>query len=493
MSGFVWTDAAVREALGLRADLAEAGLRFSGISTDSRTISEGELYVALVGERFDGHHFVAEALSRGAAAAVVSHPVAGEGEARLYPVDDTLAALGALAAHRRRALSVPVVAITGSSGKTTTKDFLVGALSRRYRVHATPANLNNRIGLPQTVLATPDDAEVVVLEAGTNEPGEIRALTEVAHPDIAVLVTVGESHLEKLGSVEGVLEEKADLLRGRAPGARCVVGDEPAFMVEAARELCPELRVAGWSERADADLRPVEVEVDHWGAHRFRWRDATVQLSVPGRHAVSNALLALAVAEMLEVPPEDAARGLSAVPPRSLRSEPRRIGDLTVVVDCYNANPQSVAAALDLLEAQEARGRVAVLGTMLELGPASPRLHRAVLEDALGRELALVVATGAFAEAAAARDAGEAGSVASGRGAAEAAEGGVADPGAPDLLVAGDWRSAWPELRARLEGDETLLLKASRGVAMEGLLGLLEEAFGRGEDASGPDGAGEGA
>ncbi len=456
MSDFVWTDAAVRDALGLRTDLAEAGVRFTGISTDSRSVAEGDLYVALVGERFDGHDFVAEALARGAGGAVVSRPVAGEGEARLYPVPDTLEALGALAAHRRRSMPVPVVAITGSSGKTTTKDLLVGVLSQRYRVHATPANLNNRIGLPRTLLDTPGDAQAVVLEAGTNEPGEIDALAAVARPDVAVLITVSESHLEKLGSVEGVLEEKLDLLRGRAPEGRCVVGDEPDFMVDAAREICPHLRVAGWSERADEDLRPDEAEADADGAWRFRWRGHEVRLAIPGRHVVTDALLALAVGDLLEVDPEAAARGLSSVRPRGLRGERRRIGDLEVLVDCYNANPQSARASLDLLESLDTERRVAVLGTMLELGDASEELHRGVLEHALSRDVALVVATGAFAEAAGAVDAGD----------------------GPELLTAPDWREAWPQLRSRLRGDETLLLKASRGVAMEGLLELLEEAWG---------------
>lgn len=456
MTDFVWTDAAVRDALGLRTDLAEAGVRFTGVSTDSRSVGEGELYVALVGENFDGHDFVAEALARGAAGAVVSRPVAGEGEARLYPVPDTLEALGALAAHRRRSMPVPVVAITGSSGKTTTKDLLVGVLSQRYRVHATPANLNNRIGLPRTLLDTPADAQAVVLEAGTNEPGEIDALAAVARPDVAVLITVSESHLEKLGSVEGVLEEKLDLLRGRAPEGRCVVGDEPAAMVDAARDLCDHLRVAGWSGRADDDLRPEGAEAGPDGAWRFRWHGHEVRLGIPGRHVVTDALLALAVGELLEVEAEAAARGLSSVRPRGLRGERRRVGDLDVLVDCYNANPQSARAALDLLESVDAEARVAVLGTMLELGEASAELHRGVLEDALSRDLALVVATGAFAEAAR----------------------GVDASGGPDLLTAPDWREAWPELRARLRGHETLLLKASRGVAMEGLLDLLEEAWG---------------
>ncbi|MDP2955790.1 MAG: UDP-N-acetylmuramoyl-tripeptide--D-alanyl-D-alanine ligase [Longimicrobiales bacterium] len=453
MSGFAWTDEAVRHALGLREDLARSGLAYEGISTDSRTVGRGNLYVALVGERFDGHDFVFDALARGARGAVVSRPVAGEGSVPLYRVDDTLVGLGALAAHRRAALRVPVVGITGSAGKTTTKDFTRGALAGSLRVHATRGNLNNRVGMPLTLLGTPADAEAVVLEMGTNEPGEIAALARVARPDVGVVTTVGEAHLEKLGSVEGVLGEKLDLLRHMADGGRGVVGDEPASLPAAAREACRSLRVAGWSERADPDLRPGCAELDALGAYRFQWRGQAVTLAVPGRHAVVDALLALAVAELLDVPPRVAAQGVAAVETASMRGETRRVGDLTVTVDCYNANPPSVRAALDLLEARGGARKVVVLGSMLELGAASPALHEQVLRHALSLGIDLVVATGAFAEAAT----------------------GLHDE---RLVVSADWKSAYPELRRRLSGGETVLLKASRGVALEGILPVLEADFG---------------
>ncbi len=467
MSSFSWNDVAVREALGLRVDLAQGEVEYRGVSTDSRTVGEGDLYVALEGERFDGHDFVAEAFGRGATGAVVSRPGALDGGA-LYPVPDTLVALGALAAHRRRALTAPVVGITGSVGKTTTKDLSRGALSGALVVHATRANLNNRIGVPLTLLAAPSEAEVVVLEMGSNEPGEIAILAAIARPDIGVVTTVGEGHLEKLGSVHGVLEEKLDLLRGLAAGGQCIVGDEPDFFVEEARLVCPRIRVAGWSERADEGLRPENVEVDHWGMHRFRWRGQSVTLGLSGRHGVANALLALAVSELLGVPAKVAVKGLAEVTAEGMRGEVRRIGGLSVIVDCYNANPLSVRAALDLLESHHASRRVVVLGSMLELGESARSLHRSVLEDALARDIDLVVATGIFAE------------VANGEESAD-----------PDrLLVAQDWGAAYPELRPRLAGDEVVLLKASRGVALEGILPLLESDFGGAPD---PAQAGDGA
>lgn len=473
MSTFSWTDVSVRRALGLRMEVAERNVEYAGISTDSRTVREGDLYVALVGDRFDGHDFVANAFAMGAGGAVVSRQAPGDEDARLYPVGDTLVALGMLAAHRRRKLRVPVVAITGSTGKTTTKEMTAAALRATLRVHATRANLNNRIGMPLTLLAAPHDAEAVVLELGTNEPGEIRALAQVARPDIAVITTVGESHLEKLGSRQGVFDEKLDLLRYLAEDGRCVVGDEPPELAEGARALCMEVRVAGWSERADVDSRPVKPEVDVFGRYEFEWRGFRAAAPMVGRHAVSDAMLALTVAELLGVAPDDAVRGLASADIGALRGEFRRIGDLTVIVDCYNANPQSVRASLDVLEGQGAAAqKVAVLGTMLELGEASAALHREVLRDVLAREIDLVVATGDFSVAAHGIEAAE--GLAAPAPDDEAAR---RSPGSGRMIVAGTWRDAYPALRARLKGNEVVLLKASRGIALEGILPMLVDDF----------------
>jgi UDP-N-acetylmuramoyl-tripeptide--D-alanyl-D-alanine ligase len=459
---FAWSDAEVRRALGLRTEQTLEDVVYEGVGTDSRAIGEGELYVALVGERFDGHDFVADAIASGAGGVVVSRPTAGSGGAVLYPVDDTLVALGRLAAHRRNALAASVVGITGSSGKTATKELTRAALAPARRVHATPGNFNNRIGLPLTLLRAPADAEVVVAEMGTNEPGEIAALASIARPDVGVITTVSESHLEKLGSVEGVMEEKLDLLRGLAADGRAVVGDVPPGLASRARALVPDVRVAGWSQAADVDLRPEQVEVDAWGYHTFVWRGERVRLELAGRHTVQNAMIALAVAELLDVEPAAAARGLADVRAGALRGEIRRLGDLTLVVDCYNANPQSTRAALDLLQARSVgSGRVALLGSMLELGARSGELHREVLADALARDLDLVVATGAFARVA---------------GSSVDASGGTT------LLAIEDADAAYDTLKERLTGGEVVLLKASRGMALERLVPRFAADFGGGEE-----------
>jgi UDP-N-acetylmuramoyl-tripeptide--D-alanyl-D-alanine ligase len=455
---FQWTDLEVRKALGLNPQRAREGLTFLGISTDSRTVEPGELFLALSGENFEGHDFVVDALAKGATGVVVSREVHAEASVPLYPVEDTLLALGRLAHHRRKTLNPRVVAVTGSSGKTTTKDLLQETLRGSFRVHATPGNLNNRIGLPMTILGAPEDAQLLVLEMGTNEPGEIRALTEVAEPEMAVVTTVSETHLEKLGSLEGVLEEKLDLLRGLPSGGTGVVGDEPASLAQRARGLVEELRVVGWSERADGAFRPGEAEITEKGCYRFRWMGEQVQMGLPGRHSVQNALLALAVADKLGVGARDAARRVGRVRAGAMRSEIRGLGSLTLLLDCYNANPQSLKAALDLLESVQVLGpRVAVLGSMLELGEESRLFHRRSLEDALTREIDLIVATGLFSDA---------------------AEWVTRPAGSPELIPAREMDEARGILMERLGGTEVVLLKASRGVAMESLVPALEARFG---------------
>jgi UDP-N-acetylmuramoyl-tripeptide--D-alanyl-D-alanine ligase len=227
--------------------------------------------------------------------------------------------------------------------------------------------------------------------------------------------------------------------------------------------------VAGWSERADPDLRPQHADVDVFGRYDFRWKGCKAVVPMAGRHAVSNALLALAVADLLGVSPKDAVRGLATAKTGAMRGEARPIGGLTVIIDCYNANPQSVRASLDVLEDHGGVARrVAVLGTMLELGDATDRLHREVFQDALRRDLDLVVATGAF-------------------GAAAQALGHAADD---RVIATATWRAAYPALKDRLAGDEVVLLKASRGIALEGIVAMLERDFAGSTGASGAHGAG---
>lgn len=493
---FAWTETAVRRALGLddtpqarsrgrmpSESLSEPVRHFRGISTDTRSLEPGDLFVALRGPRFDGHRFLKEAAAAGAAGAVVEEGVAsdlpgtgdGDGPSRdsgdllLFKVSDTLVALGQLGRFRRRAFSGPVVGLTGSSGKTTVKEMIRAALATRYRVHATPANENNRVGVPLTLLAIPHDAEVVVVEMGTNEAGEISSLTRVTEPDLGVVITVSESHLEGLGTLEGVMKEKLSLLAHLRPEARGFVGDSPPTLPQAARRLRDDVRVVGFSADADADCRGQALDTDEDGRMAFRLGDLSVRPGYPGRHGAANALLALVVARELGVPPERAAAALENLAPTGLRGERRRIGRMELITDCYNANPQSVRAALDILAARRwPAPRVAILGSMLELGTQAGPLHQEVLRYALDSGVECIAAVGAFAEA--------------------AAEMAGAVPSGVELVLFEKPSQVPGGLFPLLRGDELILLKGSRGVRLETLIPSLEAAFAQGS-AEGSRGA----
>jgi UDP-N-acetylmuramoyl-tripeptide--D-alanyl-D-alanine ligase len=461
LSGFRWTGDEVERALETGREGGGA-VEFTGVSTDTRRIGPGSLFVALKGESFDAHDFVARAFAAGAAAAVVSRiPDDAPAGASYYLVDDTLHALGRLGRHRRRAHAARVVAVAGSNGKTTTKDLLRAALSPRYRVHATSGNLNNQVGVPLTLLAAPDDAEVLVVETGTNEPGEIALLGAIVEPDAAVITSIGEEHLEGLGSVEGVLEEELDILRHLRAGGVAVVAEEPGELPRRAAEIVGRagLRVAGLGDAADVrpDGGADGIQVLPGGATRWSFRGVVVDLPLPGTHNVRNALVALGVSAELGVPVRDSAAAIAAMPAPKMRSEWLRVGTLDVLADCYNANPPSTRAALELLASLPAAGRkVAVIGTMRELGGHAAGLHRSVgalAAEKLGSGIDLLVATGDFVPALAELDGDE------------------------RVIAVEDPLEAYAALRGRLSGDETILLKGSRGVALERLLALLEQDF----------------
>jgi UDP-N-acetylmuramoyl-tripeptide--D-alanyl-D-alanine ligase len=460
VTAFRWTAAEVERALGTKGT-AGGDAEYTGISTDTRKIQPGSLFVALRGANYDAHEFLAVASGAGATAAVVSRmPEVQPSGMRLYLVDDTLHALGRLARQRRRALAGRVVAVAGSNGKTTTKELLRAALGAKFRVHATEANLNNQVGVPLTLLAAPEDAEVLVIETGTNEPGEIALLGAIAEPDVALITSIGEEHLEGFGSVAGVLEEELAILPSIRPGGTGFVADEPDELVSRARTLLGDrLRVAGFSEAAD--VRPEgEIDVRPDGSTAWRFRGVDVHVPLPGRHNVRNALLALGIAEELGVPLADAARGIGAMTAPKMRNEWRRVGTVGVLADCYNSNPPSLRAAVELLASIPTDGaKVAVVGTMRELGDHAESLHASAARQIaalVGQGIDRVVATGDFV----------------------AAFGPLRDELGDRLVAAEDPMQAYEALRPSLSGNETILLKGSRGVALERIIPLIERDFG---------------
>jgi UDP-N-acetylmuramoyl-tripeptide--D-alanyl-D-alanine ligase len=438
-----WTLDRVAQALGTGP---RGTTPLVGVSTDTRTVGSGEVFVALIGDRFDGHEFLRTAVERGCAAAVVSRPISGLG-IPLYVVPNTVAALGALGRYRRRAWGKPVVAVAGSNGKTTTKELLRAALGSMLTVHATQGNLNNQIGVPLTLLALPDDADIAVIEVGTNEPGEIALLRAITEPQVAVLTSVGEEHLEGLHDLAGVLAEESAVFDG---AELAVVPAAQPEIAAAAQGRAARVLSAGLDA---GDVRAEWWRLDDDGTGVLCLDGTTVTVPLRGAHNLRNAMLALAVARAAGIPAERAAAGIAAMSAPSMRSAWETLGRATLINDAYNANPASARAALDLLAAVGGgRQRVAVLGTMRELGPEADALHAEIARRALGTAVDIVAGIGAFATA------------------LEAAA-----PGDPRIITAGDVDDLWPRLAPRLAPDAVILLKASRGVRLERLVPHLTD------------------
>ena len=457
MSGY-WTDARVREALGLESVSAGVDVAYSAVATDTRTLPADALFVALAGERFDAHDFLHRAAEAGARAAVVARlPADAPQELAYYQVRDTLVALGDLARYYRRHLGAAVCAVGGTNGKTTTKNLARAVLETRYRVHATSGNLNNLVGAPLTILAAPAGTEALVVEVGTNTPGEIARLRDIVEPEAVIVTRLAEEHLEGLGDLAGVVREETALLEKLPAHGVAVVADEPPELAARARQLASRVRVAGVSERADADLRGVDVELDEEGRVRFRWEGMDVRLALRGRFNAANAMLALGLGRAWGVEPEAGVRALAELEPANMRGEIRRVGGLRVVVDCYNSNPASLDGAIDLLASlPRGGGRVAVVGSMLEMGPSAAELHARAATRMADADLDLIVATGEFVPA------------------FEPLAARLGDR----LIVTPEVTAAWDLLRPRLSGDEVVLLKGSRGVRLERILEAMQTEHG---------------
>jgi len=381
------------------------------ISTDSRTIKRGELFVALRGENFNGHNFIESVAKTGAAGAIVDLNWKGEILANfaVIRVEDTLRAYQNLAANYRKSLSLKVLAITGSNGKTSTKDFAAAVLAHRFRVTKTQGNFNNHVGLPRTMLEATSQDEVAVWEIGMNHPGEVAMLAKLAAPDAAIITNIGVAHIEFMGSREAIAAEKGALAQAVAPDGTVILNADDPFSKKIAVGTRAKVVFAGTTK---GTIRASEITQSATGtdftilegAHRCR-----AQLPVPGLHMVQNALLAVAAGRMFGLSLEDCAAGLAAAPLTKARLQIKRIRGVQFIDDSYNANPESMKAALHTLVELDADGkRIAVLGEMRELGEESARGHREVGETAaeLGVDQLIAIGDMAAVIAEAARNAG---------------------------------------------------------------------------------------
>jgi UDP-N-acetylmuramoyl-tripeptide--D-alanyl-D-alanine ligase len=438
-----------------------ARTRVSGVSTDTRTLGRGELFCALRGENFDGHRFVSEAVAAGAAALLVSQKLELDPGVPVIRVADTVRALGDLARRHRARFTGPVVAITGSNGKTTTKELCAAILEAAgQRVRRTPGNLNNHIGLPLSVLRLERGDAALVVELGMNHPGEIDYLAGIAGPTVAAITNVAPAHLGPMGSIEAIARAKGEIFDRLAPSGTAVVNLDDARVVREAQRFAG--RKLSFGRAADADFR-AEGAVLEDGRPRFELVGSTgriaIRFGIAGAHLVEDALCAAACAWASGLLPDlrpvaAAVEHFAGVPGRT--AERVAPGGLRVIDDTYNANPHSMEAALRTLAALRGRGRaIAVLGDMWELGDQAEALHAQVGAAAARAGVDLLVGLGPLSAHLL-------------RGAREA--------GLAEGFEAGDPAQAAAAVRARARAGDVVLVKGSRGMQMERVVRALLEA-----------------
>lgn len=451
------TLAEVARAVGGRLLQGDPAIPFNAVSTDTRKLKAGDLFFALAGERFDAHDYLGEAAARGAAGLVVAREGALPPGTPVILVRSTLAALQALARYNREKCGVPVIGVTGSTGKTTTKDILAAVLGARMPVIKTEGNLNNEIGLPLTLLTMDHGSRAAVVEMAMRGPGEIDALCRVAHPTAAIITNIGETHLERLGSVSNIAAAKGEMLNHvPADGFALVHADSPFIGREAGR--CRG-RVITFGSGGNADLHPLDVKVVEGGS----WFTAVAGgerqrffLPLPGRHNVINALAAIGAARELGLSPGEIAEGLSSAALTGMRLELFHCGGLMIINDAYNANPASTRAALSTQrDLAGSRRRLAVLGNMYELGGRAVAGHREVGQEAAALAVDCLVAVGDLAR--------------------EIAEGARGSGLPPERIFccAGNEEAACVLGGLLREGD-VVLVKGSRGMKMEEIIGFLK-------------------
>jgi UDP-N-acetylmuramoyl-tripeptide--D-alanyl-D-alanine ligase len=398
----------------------EADATFSSISTDTRTIKRGECFVAIKGENFDGHDYVPLAFEKGAACAIVNENYQSRGKNGFacIRVPDTIAAMGELARAYRRQMKCKIIAITGSAGKTTTRQIIHHVLSKKFKCHTAVKSFNNNIGLPLTILGIEPEDDIAIVELGTNHPGEIATLAAIAEPDIAIITNVYEAHIEHFGSVEAIIREKVSIAGGLKASSPLIINQDIAGLEEYCRNQHITYSAFGTSSNSVAwycqssnshsragspchspDVLATDIELKGLSSS-FKIGGVRMELPLPGNGNVYNALAAFAVAARLGFNPTEFGEALKDLGGVSMRLEPVRIGQALLISDCYNANPGSMKNALELLS-HLGRGSdkrlVFVCGPMLELGEHSDQAHSELGRQAAKSGVALLLAVGKFA------------------------------------------------------------------------------------------------
>jgi UDP-N-acetylmuramoyl-tripeptide--D-alanyl-D-alanine ligase len=426
----------------------------SAYSIDSRTVGPGQLFFAVKGERLDGHEFVGEALGKGAVAAIVRKDRLGQyaDKTRLLAVDDTLVALQTLATAVRKLWGRPLVAVTGSAGKTTTKEAIAHVLGMRFGVLKSEGNFNNHFGLPLMLLKLEPQHAVAVIEMGMSHAGEIRALARIAQPEIGVVTNVAPVHLEFFDSIADIARAKYELIESLPASGTAVLNADDQYVSQFARGFKGKKLMYG--THATADVRAENIQPKGAEGSEFDVVIGTVRehaaLSLVGAHNVLNALAAVAVGVERGLKPAEAVAALTTLAPGDKRGQVLHLGNITVINDCYNSNPTALNAMVDALAAMPAQRRIVVAGEMLELGPAAEEMHRAAGKHVAGKKIDVLVGV---------------------RGLAQAMVDGASQAGTrAEFMATPEDAGEWLALEAR-DGD-VVLLKGSRGVKLEKALDI---------------------
>lgn len=377
---------------------------YTGITTDSRTIMPGEVFVALKGEKFDGHTYCKKALEQGAGAVLVEKEV-GTDPAKTFLVKDTLAAYQQIAKTYRKSMKkVKVIAITGSNGKTSTKDLIAACLAEKFNVIKTQANFNNEIGLPKTLLTITPTTDFAVVEIGMRGLGQIRAMKPLADPDTVVITNVGDTHIELLGSIENIAKAKSEILENLGPQNHAILNNDDVFV----SKMTTGANITRYGIIKNSAIKGFNVKISGKDTH-FSYKSALtkqtqdVVMPLLGEHNVMNALAAIAVAEIYQVPDKDIAHALHNIVMTGKRQEILHFGDVTVINDAYNASPASMEAACKTLNSVvEAQGKgraLAVMSDMLELGKTSKEAHAKVGGYAAAADVSCLITYGCEARA----------------------------------------------------------------------------------------------
>ena len=459
-----WSAAEIIEATRGELLCGELQHRFSGVSIDSRNILVNEVFVAIAGTVHDGHIFASDIVAQGVRGMVINRNQAPKMPLEAWKtngitciaVDDTTIALGDMASYNRRRSQARVVGITGSNGKTTTRQMTAAVLARQHETLTPVGNFNNEIGLPLTLLALTPAHEWAILELGTNNPGEIGRLADICTPDIGVLTNIGPAHLQGLGSIEGVMQEKGDLLRRLKPDDKAVLNADDPRVMQMARVSKAGVILYGLSE--DAMIRAENIrETEQAITFRliFAGEDSSVRLNSPGRYMVSNALAAAAVGYQIGLSCETVKAGLEAFSPVSGRMNIKQMQNgIFLIDDTYNANPDSMKVAFGTLSTLRAGSRgVLVLGDMLELGPQAQSLHGEVGALAARSGISLLYAFGEFAN--------------------DVTAGACKEGMPPADTFVGTQADIITDLKHRLLPGDWILVKGSRSMAMEKVVQAL--------------------